>query len=138
MVFTSHITIHTVKRTEVADITSLAEAVVMESRITEGIATIFSGHTSAGLYLGIKDERVPEDFVDFTSDLVPNKPDFKHNIYGGRNADSHIKSILIGSSLTVPISGGKLDLGQWQGLFFAEFSGPKERKVTVKIIGERG
>lgn len=138
MVFTSHITLRTASRTEVINISDLVRSVLLESKISDGIASVFSGHTSAGLYLGIFDERIPEDFVNFTDALVPNKPDYKHNIYGGKNADSHLKSILIGNSLTVPITDAKLDLGQWQGIFFAEFSGPKERKITVKVIGERG
>lgn len=137
MVYTSKIRIQTAKRTEAADITNLVEAVLLESKIHEGLLTVFCGHTSASVFMGIADERVPEDFIDFTSDLIPNKPDFKHNIYGGRNADSHLKSILTGNSITIPVTDGKISLGQWQAIFLAEFCGPRERKIMVKIMGEK-
>ena len=137
VIFTSHIKLQTAKRIQVVDVTDLVDAVLLESKIKNGILTLFSAHTSAALYIGIVDEKIPEDFVDFTGDLVPNRPTYKHNLVGGRNADAHLKSILIGNSLTIPVTGSKMELGKWQGLFFAEFSGPKERKVTVKVMGEK-
>jgi len=136
VVYTSDIEIQSKKRTEVINVTTFVEKKLEESRISDGIACLFSGHTSAAIYLGIDDKWVAEDFVDFTNSLVPNKPDLKHNIYGGKNADSHLKSILLGNSITLPITGSRVDLGSWQGIFFAEFSGPRERKINIKIIGE--
>lgn len=136
MVYTSDIEIQSAKRTEVINITTFVKERVGESQISDGIVCLFSGHTSASVYLGIDDKWVSEDFIDFTTNLVPNEPDLKHNIYGGKNADSHLKSILFGNSITLPITGSEIDLGSWQGIFFAEFSGPRKRKLTLKIIGE--
>ena len=69
-------------------------------------------------------------------EIVPNKPDFRHNKGDyGRNADAHLKSVLVGNSVTVPVTKGRLALGQWQAIYFSEFDGPRSRLISIKVFG---
>ena len=96
---------------------------------------LYVPHTTAGIMINEADDpTVAQDIVEFLNKLIPKKPPgvmYKH-LEG--NADAHIKAGIIGSSVTIPIVNGHLKLGRWQGIFFCEFDGPRERKVKVKII----
>ncbi len=138
-VFISAIRIKTTQKAEEVNITPQVEACLHESGIHEGMALVFTGHTTASVHLNNADKDLENDLQDFLRELVPNKPSFKHNKGEfGRNADAHIKSLLIGNSVTVPVTKGRLALGQWQVLYFSEFDGPRSRLVSVKIIGMSG
>jgi secondary thiamine-phosphate synthase enzyme len=100
-----------------------------------GLVHIFSGHTTAGVYLSNTDSVLPKDIEDFLEELIPNKPTYRHNLYG-KNASAHLKSILMGPSVTLPLMDGKPHLGQWQAIFFGEFDGPRKRKFIVRVMGE--
>lgn len=115
------------------EITSEVENVLRASQIKEGICVLFAQHTTCGLTINENaDPDVSQDMLGFLRDLIPQDyQDFRHV---ERNSDAHIKSTLVGSSVTLPFSNGKLLLGQWQGIFLCEFDGARERKVLVKII----
>jgi hypothetical protein len=82
------------------------------------------------------DRDLEQDFHDLLNELVPNKPTFRHNKGDyGRNADAHLKTLLIGNSVTVPVTRGRLALGQWQVIYFSEFDGPRSRLVSIKVFG---
>lgn len=134
--FTSAVRIRTQAKTEEVNITNQVEAVILESGIQEGMALVFTGHTTASIHLNNADRDLEQDFHDLLNELVPNKPTFRHNKGDyGRNADAHLKSLLTGNSVTVPVTRGRLALGQWQVIYFSEFDGPRSRLVSVKVFG---
>ncbi|WP_456419835.1 secondary thiamine-phosphate synthase enzyme YjbQ [Methanocaldococcus infernus] len=124
--------VKTKKREELVDITNYLLDAVEKSRVREGIAIIYCPHTTAAITINENaDPTVKEDIINFLSHLIPKNFNYRH-LEG--NSDAHIKSSLIGSSETIIIKDGKPLLGTWQGLFFAEFDGPRTRKVYIKII----
>ena len=107
----------------------MVEAILLESGVTNGTVLVSTGHTTASIHLNNADEGLEGDLHNLLDDLVPNKPEFKHNKGDyGRNADAHIKCVLIGNSVTVPVTNGRVALGQWQAIYFSEFDGPRARK----------
>jgi secondary thiamine-phosphate synthase enzyme len=126
------ISIRTNKRNELIDITEEVRRLVRESGVKEGICVLFCPHTTAGLTINENaDPSVRLDISDHLSDLVPERKSYKH-LEG--NADSHIKSVLVGQSISLIIENGDIVLGTWQGVFFCEFDGPRNRKILVKIL----
>ena len=115
------------------DITPEADRAVRESGKADGIFVLFTQHTTCGLTINENaDPDVKSDMLGFLNRLIPQyEPNFKHFEH---NSDAHIKSSLVGSSVTVPFENGKLCLGRWQGIYLCEFDGPRERHVLVKII----
>lgn len=136
-VFTSAIRLKTTAKTEEVNITSQVEAVLLESGIYEGTALVFTGHTTGSVHLNNADRDLESDYHNFLSRLIPNDPSYKHNKGEyGRNADAHLKSVIVGNSVTLPVTKGRLALGQWQAIYFSEFDGPRSRLVSVKITGK--
>lgn len=127
------IPIETRARRELREITEEVNAAVRESGVAEGIALVWCPHTTAGITVNENaDPDVVRDFLGHTAKLVPKDGGFRH---GEGNSDSHIQSVLTGPGQTIPVSGGRLALGTWQGVFFCEFDGPRRRRVTVTVIG---
>ncbi len=125
------IKIRTSKSAEFLDITGRVEEVVKKSRIPEGVCYIFTPHTTAGLTINENaDPSVKKDIVNTLSAIVPRSGRYEHS---EGNSDAHIKSSIMGGELTVFIENGQLKLGTWQGIFFCEFDGPRNREVWVKI-----
>lgn len=121
--------IKTNDRNELVDITNEVENTV---QIDDGLLTVFIPHTTAGVCINENaDPSVKRDVLTKLKDLIPKNDDYKH-LEG--NSDSHIKSILTGSSIQVIIENGKLKLGRWQGIFLCEFDGPRKRNVWIKQI----
>src|SRR3989338_56499 len=119
-------------RTEFINITGEIQNAVSKSGIREGICYIFVPHTTAGVTINESaDPDVVDDIQQSLNKLVPHSGNYRHT---EGNADSHIKTSIVGSSEVVFIEGGKLKLGTWQGIFFCEFDGPRSRKVWVKIV----
>ncbi len=122
----------TQKRTHFEDITDAVQEIVDESGVENGICYLYVPHTTAGIFINENaDPDVKWDIEQTLEKLIPWEDSYKH-IEG--NAAAHIKSVLVGTNTFVPIKNGKLMLGTWQGIFFAEFDGPRDRKVIVKII----
>ncbi|MGQ9512724.1 secondary thiamine-phosphate synthase enzyme YjbQ [Thermodesulfitimonas sp.] len=120
------------KHQEFVDITGKVQEVVRESGITEGIAYIYCPHTTAGICVNENyDPTVAEDILNKLEELVPVAGAYRH---AEGNAAAHIKSCLVGVCHPLLVSGGKIVLGTWQGVFFCEFDGPRQRKVLVKVI----
>lgn len=120
-------------REEMIEITSHVQKAVNDSGVTDGICVLFIQHTTCGLTINENaDPDVKSDMLGFLRRLIPQyDPHFKHFEH---NSDAHIKSSLVGSSVTIPFENGQLALGRWQGVYLCEFDGPRERKVLVKII----
>lgn len=132
MMRTEHIT--TRARNEIVDITSLVARIVRESGVADGLCTVFVPHTTAAVTINENaDEDVKHDLLKKLSELAPeHEPYYRHN---EGNSDSHVKTSLMGPSVTVIVEGGRLVLGTWQGIHFCEFDGPRTRTVHVKVLG---
>lgn len=114
------------------DITGKVAEVVAGSGVREGLCTVYVPHTTAGVTINESaDPDVCRDIVAFLGELVPRRWQFRH---GEGNSDAHVKSSLLGSSAQVPVASGRLALGTWQGIFFAEFDGPRTRRVQVVVV----
>lgn len=124
--------VKTSRREEMIDITAEVEGLVGASGRSSGICVVFTQHTTCGLTINENaDPDVKSDMLGFLERLIPQyEPHFRHFEH---NSDAHIKSSLVGSSVTVPFDDGKLMLGRWQGIYLCEFDGPRERKALVTI-----
>ena len=121
--FTRTLNIKTSRRTELKDVTAEIEAAVRESGCTDGVCHLYVPHTTAGVLVNEGDDPAVARDIEATLDrLIPHSAGYKH---AEGNSDSHIKTALIGSSETVWIENGRLSLGRWQAVFFAEFDGPR-------------
>ena len=127
------LTVRTSMRCEFVDITSEVAGVVAGSRVNSGIVTVYSPHTTAGIT--INENADPDVLSDMTMilELLFEEEDIDYRHMEG-NSDSHVKSTLTGASETFIIEDGKLVLGTWQAIYFAEYDGPRSRKVHVKVI----
>jgi secondary thiamine-phosphate synthase enzyme len=129
---THTINVRTSRRTELRNVTPEVEKLVRASACESGVCHLYVPHTTAGVLINEGyDPDVARDMESAFDRLVPDSPHFKHS---EGNSDSHIKTALVGSSAIVWIEGGRLSLGRWQQIFFAEFDGPRARELRVKIV----
>lgn len=126
--------VRTTTRTETIDITSLVRSAIRKSGVDSGIVCVFCPHTTAGLTIQENsDPKVKTDLTEQLSRLVPHDGTY---VSAEANSDAHIKSSIIGASLSLIIDGGKPVLGTWQALYFCEFDGPRSRRVMVKVVSD--
>ncbi len=134
MIILEEFKVKTPKREILVNITSEINKIVKDAKISNGVCRIFVPHTTAGVTINENaDPAVMKDIITYLNELIPQKAGFSH-MEG--NSDAHIKSSLTGPSLDVIIHKGKLVLGTWQGIMFAEYDGPRNRKVYVQVQGE--
>jgi secondary thiamine-phosphate synthase enzyme len=132
----AHIKVQTRGRESLEDITSEVREVVRRSGLVQGLCYLFVPHTTAGIIINENaDPSVCQDILERLAALVPRNGRY-HHLEG--NADAHIKSSLVGQGAWVPVEGADLALGRWQGIFLAEFDGPRERTVIVTLIPTPG
>ena len=125
------ITLRTNRRIEMVDITALVAGIVRTCEVSEGICTVYCPHTTAGLTINEHaDPNVAADIGDRLSKLIPQNDNYTH-IEG--NADAHIKATLTGNSVQLIVNNGNLLLGTWQGIFFCEYDGPRNRRVWIQV-----
>ena len=125
------IRVSTKSRTELVDITSQVQDAVRESGVLVGICHVYVPHTTAGITINENaDPSVRQDILMELNKMVPFEDSYKH-LEG--NAAAHIKASIVGSSETILVEGGRLLLGTWQGIFFCEFDGPRNRRVLTRI-----
>ena len=124
--------VKTARRTQLVDVTDLVEKAVAKAGVTSGMCHVFVPHTTAGLIINEHfDPDVATDLEGVFERLVPRSGPYRHS---EGNSDSHAKAVLTGASQVIFVEKGKLVLGQWQGVFFCEFDGPRERKIWVKVV----
>lgn len=132
-------TIHvqTQDREEIINITSAVERACTKSGIREGLALVFPHHTSAAVYISDSDGNLTEDLRRVLAELVPEGRPYAHDKSDAkRNAHAHLRATLAGHHCVVPVTDGKLDLGRFQTIYYAEFDGKRRKEIVVKIIGE--
>ena len=135
-VLTEYLTFHTKKHREYVHITPQIEALVKKSGVKEGMALVSAMHITAGVYVNDNESGLIEDIDQWLEELAPFRQDYKHHQTGEDNGDSHLKSMLVHHEVILPITNGKLDLGTWQRVFYAEFDGQRSKRVIVKVMGE--
>jgi len=124
-------TVRTGSRTELLDITAGVEKILNNSRVQEGLCCVFVPHTTASITINENaDPSVRRDILAELNKVIPFDDGYTH---GEGNSAAHIKASLMGSSVTVPVSGGRLILGTWQGIYLCEFDGPRSRQVVVTV-----
>ncbi len=124
--------VQTASRSQLIDVTGQVKAILKGENISSGIIIVYVPHTTCGITINENaDPAVKEDMVAVLAKLVPHDAGYRH---AEGNSDAHIKASLIGSSITVIVESGSLVLGTWQGIFLAEFDGPRKRSIIVKVI----
>jgi len=127
-----YINVRSRSRIEFIDITSMVQDVVQEAGVTKGLCHLYVPHTTAGITINEgADPSVQRDIQNALSRLIPHEMNYFHR---EGNADAHIKSTLVGTSVQVIIDEGKLLLGTWQAIFFCDFDGPRHRRIAIKFI----
>ena len=134
--FTQYLWFNTKKHREFINITEQVESFLAKSGIKEGFCLVSAMHTTAAIYVNDADSGLIEDFDEMLERLAPFNENYAHHHTGESNGDSHMKSLLVHHEVTLPVTDGKLDLGPWQQVYYAEFDGQRKKRVIVKIIGE--
>jgi len=118
------------------NITDEVERIVADSDVREGLVLVSAMHITAGVYVNDAERGIIQDIDEWLEQLAPFRPDYHHHRTGETNADAHLKSLLIHHEVIVPITDGRLDLGPWQQVYYAEFDGRRRKRVIVKVMGE--
>ncbi|HEY8461231.1 MAG TPA: secondary thiamine-phosphate synthase enzyme YjbQ [Blastocatellia bacterium] len=134
--YTKYLTFHTQKRREYINITDEIAGAVAESAIKEGLALVSAMHITASVYVNDAEDGLIEDIDEWLERLAPMRPDYRHHLTGEDNGDAHLKNLLMHHQVLLPITNGRLDLGTWQQIYYAEFDGQRRKRVIIKIIGE--
>ena len=133
---TEYLWFSTKKHREYINITSDVEKILAKSGIKEGIVLVSAMHITASVYVNDAEDGLIKDIDTWLEGLAPFKEDYHHHRTGESNGDSHLKSLLMHHEVIVPITDGKLDLGPWQQIYYAEFDGQRPKRVVIKAMGE--
>ncbi|MDT8069788.1 MAG: secondary thiamine-phosphate synthase enzyme YjbQ [Terriglobia bacterium] len=133
---TEYLTFKTPNHREYVHITPQVESILSRSGIKDGIVLVSAMHITAGVYVNDLEDGLIEDIDQWLEKLAPFKRDYHHHQTGEDNGDSHLKAILVHHQVILPVTKGKLDLGTWQRVFYAEFDGQRSKRVLVKVMGE--
>ena len=134
---TAYITICTPGRYGVENITPSVERELAASGIKEGLCLINSMHITSSVFINDNESGLHRDFLKWVERLAPfSKTGYEHNLTGEDNGDAHLKRTLMGREAVVAVTGGRLDFGPWECVFYGEFDGRRSKRVLVKIIGE--
>lgn len=132
---TKYLWFDTKKHREYIRITDEVEEFVGESGVQEGFVLVSAMHITAGVYINDWENGLIKDIDAWLEELAPANPDYHHHQTGETNGDAHLKRILINHQVMVPITKGKLDLGPWEQIFYAEFDGQRRKRVILKALG---
>jgi len=135
-VHTDYLTFTTRREREYINITDRVEAAVRASGCREGMVLVSAMHITAGVYVNDAEDGLIQDINEWLDELAPPRPDYRHHRTGETNADSHLKNLLIGHEVILPVTSGRLDLGPWQQVYYAEFDGRRPKRVVIKVMGE--
>ena len=132
---TDYLWFETKKRQEFIRITDEVSAIVKTSAVKDGIVLVSAMHITSGVYVNDWEDGLIADFQVWLEKLAPAGLPYKHHQTGEDNADAHLKRTIMGHQVVVPITAGKLDLGPWEQIFYAEFDGQRRKRVVVKVMG---
>lgn len=133
---TEYVWFNAKNKREYVNITEKVRNVVKSSAIKEGMALVSAMHITAGVYVNDAEDGIIADMDEWIEKLAPYRDDYRHHRTGETNGDAHLKSILMGHQVIVPITNGDLDLGPWQQIYYAEFDGRRRKRLIIKVMGE--
>ncbi|MCX5757299.1 MAG: secondary thiamine-phosphate synthase enzyme YjbQ [Candidatus Hydrogenedentes bacterium] len=133
---TKYLWFHTKQQREYINITDTVQEIVAKSGVHEGMVLVSAMHITAGVYVNDAESGLIKDIDEWLEKLAPFDPSYRHHGTGETNGDAHLKSLLIHHEVIVPITEGKLDLGPWQQIYYAEFDGRRRKRLVVKVMGE--
>jgi secondary thiamine-phosphate synthase enzyme len=132
---TEYLWFNTRKHREYINITAEVERILQASGIQEGMVLVSAMHITAGVYINDAETGLIQDIDEWLEHLAPYSESYRHHRTGETNGDSHLKSLLVHHEVIVPVTAGKLDLGPWQQIYYAEFDGQRRKRVVVKVMG---
>src|SRR5258706_3618067 len=131
---TEYLVFNTKKKRAYVHITPQVETILKKSGINDGMVLVSAMHITAGVYVNDHEDGLIQDIDQWLEVLAPFNPNYKHHQTGEDNGDSHLKALLIHHQVILPVTGGKLDLGTWQRVFYAEFDGQRDKRVILKLM----
>jgi secondary thiamine-phosphate synthase enzyme len=134
--YTTYLWFNTKKKREFINITEELEKALEKAKIREGLVLASAMHITAGVYINDAEDGLIADIEEWLEKLAPFRQDYRHHRTGETNGDAHLKNLLIGHQVLVPVTDGKLDLGPWQQVYYAEFDGQRRKRVLIKVLGE--
>ncbi|MDD5627902.1 MAG: secondary thiamine-phosphate synthase enzyme YjbQ [Elusimicrobia bacterium] len=132
---TDYLFFETARRRELVNITARVAQTVAASGVQEGFCLVSAMHITSGVWVNDEEPGLKEDFMELLERLAPTA-DYRHHRTGEDNGDAHLKRTLTGHQAVLPVTKGRLDLGPWEQVFYAEFDGRRRKRVVVKVIGE--
>jgi secondary thiamine-phosphate synthase enzyme len=133
---TEYVTFNTRKHREYINMTGHIEETLRQSGIREGLVLVSAMHITASVYVNDAEDGLIADIDEWLEKLAPYRADYRHHRTGETNGDSHLKNLLMHHQVLLPVTAGRLDLGPWQQVYYAEFDGQRQKRVIIKIIGE--
>lgn len=134
--YTDYIWFNTNKRREYINITDKVEDAVAASGVQEGMVLVSAMHITAGVYVNDAESGLIADIDEWADGIAPFGKDYRHHHTGEDNGDAHLKALLIHFQVILPITKGRLDLGPWQQVYYAEFDGRRKKRAVIKVMGE--
>lgn len=133
---TKYLVFQTKNRREYINITDDVAQAVADSGIKEGMALVSAMHITAAVYVNDAEDGLIADIDEWLEHLAPTRADYKHHQTGEDNGDAHLKNLLMHHQVILPITNGRLDLGTWQQVYYAEFDGQRRKRLIIKVLGE--
>ena len=133
---TDYLTFNTDRHREYVNITDQVADVIARSEIAEGMVLVSAMHITAGVFVNDAESGLLADIDEWLEQLAPFRDDYRHHRTGEINGDSHLKNLLVHQQVILPITAGRLDLGPWQQVFYAEFDGQRPKRLVIKAMGE--
>ena len=135
-VHTKYLWVHTKNIHDYINITRDVEQALYESGINDGMILVSAMHITAGIYVNDAESGLIQDIEKWLEDVAPFNINYKHHQTGETNGDAHLKSLVIGHEIIVPVTDGRLDFGTWQQIYYAEFDGQRDKRILIKVMGE--
>lgn len=133
---TEYLWFNTKKHRDYINVTGEVQEIVTKSGIQEGMVLVGAMHITAAVYVNDAESGLIADIDEWLEGLAPFNPDYRHHLTGETNGDAHLKNLIMHHQVIVPITAGKLDLGPWQQIYYAEFDGQRKKRMIVKAMGE--
>jgi secondary thiamine-phosphate synthase enzyme len=135
IIHTEYLTFNTKQRREIIDITDEVERVRAKADLQDGFILVSAMHITASVFVNDHESGLWSDIVRWLEDLAPAKPEYEHHRTGEDNADAHLKRMLLGHQVVVPVTSSRLDLGPWERVHYGEFDGRRPKRVILKACG---
>lgn len=133
---TEYLTFKTEKKRQLINITDKVSQAVDKANVKDGMVLVSAMHITAGVFVNDEESGLHSDIWKWLEELAPFRADYNHHRTGETNGDAHLKSLLVHHQVILPVTKGKLDLGPWQQVFYAEFDGMRPKRLVIKVMGE--